>query len=179
MSCSGSSVEGIYISGWEKKKLLPPTIMFLNMSNLPSFCQDVDCNLSADLLQLTDSGICIWILGLGESEQVLTSVILTNYPEEFRRILYDFIFPDTGEQIMGRPSRPARFRKVWTLWLCNNCLAWFNTPHFLPQLSDQAVAGNCRSFLTSRTKSLHLISLGRLWNRVYSLPTWFLPYGIN
>lgn len=91
------------------------TMMSLKMSNLPSFCQDRHCNLSANLLQLMDGMIHIMIF----CEEFLccrtgfSSVILTgNYQEECSEILYDFIFTDTGEQIMGRPSRPACFTNV-------------------------------------------------------------------
>lgn len=72
--------------------------------------------------------IVIYLRNFGVTEQFLSALLNDNSQEECSEILYDFIFTDTGEQIMGRPSRPVCFRKVWTLWLCNNCLAWLNTP---------------------------------------------------
>lgn len=46
-------------------------MMCQNMRNPPSFCQDVDCKLSADLLQLTDGGIYIGILGPASQSRFL------------------------------------------------------------------------------------------------------------
>lgn len=101
------------------------------MSSLPSLCHDIQCNLSANVLWLLYS--MIYIVVLVRNYCVTEPDFLCNincYPLPGRmqwacsEILYDFIFTDTGEQIMRNPSRPACYRKVWTLWLCNNCLAW-------------------------------------------------------